>query len=115
MERYNGDTQVRHSSTCGALLDDCKRGGTSFTIAHVTSGPLNRIGNRKRETRVLPIHPDREKKVHPFGPRVKLATHTEMRHPERRRQRGVTTRTERLLPASPAASASVQPERSYSL
>ena len=114
MERYNGGYSGTTQQHVWIPAGRLHARGTSFTNAHVTSGPLNRIGNRKRETRVLPIHPDREKKVHPFGPRVKLATHTEMRHPERRRQRGVTTRTERPLPASPVAPASVKPERSKS-
>ena len=88
MERYNGGYSGTTQQHVWIPAGRLQSRGTSFTNAHVTSGPLNRIGNRKRETRVLPIHPDREKKVHPFGPRVKLATHTEMRHPERRRQRG---------------------------
>ena len=30
--------------------------GTSFANTHMTSGPLNRIGNGKHRTRVIPIH-----------------------------------------------------------
>src|SRR6478672_10047392 len=62
--------------------------GTSFAHTHLISGPLNRMGNRKQQTRVLPVLRDRKEKLHPLKSGVKLATHREMRHPSARRQRG---------------------------
>lgn len=65
-----------------ARVDSCWRislGGTSLTHAHVI-GPLRLYGRQEVPNQVLTIHPDREKKVHPFIRRVKLAALIQMRH-----------------------------------
>jgi hypothetical protein len=88
VERYNGGDSCTTAQREWIPAARHHARGTSFANAHMTFGPLNRIGNRKRRSRVLPIQPDREVKVHPPGSRVKLATDREMRHPRSRRQRG---------------------------
>ena len=93
---YSGTTQQRDWIPAG-----CLRWGTSFAFAHVTHGPLNRIGNWKRPLGVLPLHSDREKKVHPIMAGVKLATRREMRHPEHQRQRA-SHRAQSARPSSPS-------------
>ncbi len=87
MERYNGDIHVRHSSACGLLLGDFNSGDCvhSYPCDIRPPQPYRKL---EAPNQVLPIHPDREKKVHPFVRRVKLATQIEMRHRMHFRQRG---------------------------
>jgi hypothetical protein len=111
MERYNGDNSGTTQQRCAFLLDDSCAGERLSHDHHVTSSPLNRIGNRKRRTRVLPTHPDREKKVHPFVLRVKLATHSEMRHLDHLLEKWCPHAQSAGRTALPAVSASPQLKR----
>ena len=58
---------------------DAQTRGTSLTAAHVTSGPLSRVGNWKQQNASAPSSPDRGKKLHPIRKRVKLDFPTKMR------------------------------------